>query len=77
MDKHFRYKIRKLQQKQKLHLRQMAPLLEMETAQLSKIKQGLLYLKKEQIDKLLSIYKLNNIELKTLWLAAEIIEMIQ
>jgi transcriptional regulator with XRE-family HTH domain len=38
-----------LRERQHLYLRQVAPLLEMDTAQLSKIEKGLRQLKREQI----------------------------
>jgi HTH-type transcriptional regulator, competence development regulator len=49
MDSQFGNRVRVLREKQKLYLRQVAPLLEMDTALLSKIEKGQRHLKKEQI----------------------------
>jgi transcriptional regulator with XRE-family HTH domain len=61
--------------KQNLYLRQVAPLLEMCTAQLSKIEKGLRQLKREQITILADILKVEKDELLTLWVADQIIEV--
>jgi transcriptional regulator with XRE-family HTH domain len=58
-----------------LYLRQVAPLLEMDTAQLSKIEKGLRQLKREQITILADILKVEKDELLTLWVADQIIEV--
>lgn len=55
-----------------MYLRQVAPLLEMDTAQLSKIEKGLRQLKREQIPIIAGILKANSDELMTLWLADQI-----
>jgi transcriptional regulator with XRE-family HTH domain len=49
MKSQFGEKIRTLREQQNLYLRQVAPLLEMDTAQLSKIEKGLRQIKREQI----------------------------
>ena len=49
MESQFGDKIRLLRKQEHLYLRQVAPLLEMDTAQLSKIENGQCYFKKEQI----------------------------
>jgi HTH-type transcriptional regulator, competence development regulator len=49
MKSQFGERVRTLRVKQNLYLRQVAPLLEMDTAQLSKIEKGLRRLKREQI----------------------------
>lgn len=72
MDSQFGEKIRALREKQNLYLRQVAPLLEMDTAQLSKIEKGLRQLKREQIPIIAGILKANSDELMTLWLADQI-----
>lgn len=77
MDSQFGNKIRTLREERKLYLRQVAPLLDMDTAQLSKIEKGLRQLKKEQIAKLSNIYKIDKVELETLWLADQIIEVVK
>ena len=75
MKSQFGEKIRTLREKQHLYLRQVAPLLEMDTAQLSKIEKGLRQLKREQITILADILKVEKDELLTLWVADQIIEV--
>jgi transcriptional regulator with XRE-family HTH domain len=77
MNSQFGEKIRTLREKQKLYLRQVAPLLEMDTAQLSKIEKGLRQLKREQITVLADILKANADELQTLWLADQIYAVVK
>ena len=77
MNNQFGTKIRVLREERKLILRQIAPLLGMDTAQLSKMEKGLSQSKKEQISKLSDIYKIDKIELETLWLANQIIEIVK
>ena len=77
MESQFGEKIRALRAKQNLYLRQVAPLLEMDTAQLSKIEKGLRQLKREQIPIIAEILKANSDELMTLWLADQIYEVVK
>ena len=77
MNSHFGEQIRTLREKQHLFLRQVAPLLEMDTAQLSKIEKGLRQLKREQIPILAEILKASSDELMTLWLADQIYEVVK
>ena len=77
MNSQFGEKIRTLREKQNLYLRQVAPLLEMDTAQLSKIEKGLRQLKGEQIPILAEIPKASNNELMTVWLADQIYEVVK
>jgi transcriptional regulator with XRE-family HTH domain len=77
MESQFGEKIRTLRELQNLYLRQVAPLLEMDTAQLSKIEKGLRQLKKEQIPLLAQILKADVEELQTLWLADQLYNMVQ
>ena len=65
----FGLRIRELREKQNFYLRQVAPLLEMDIAQLSKMEKGLRQLKREQIPIIAKILKANSDELLTLWLA--------
>lgn len=60
-----------------LYLRQVAPLLEMDTAQLSKIEKGLRQLKREQIPLLASILKADQNDLLTLWLADQLYDIVK
>lgn len=77
MNNQFGSKLRLLREEKKLYLRQVAPMLEMDTAQLSKIEKGLRQLKKEQIKKVADIYKANKTELEALWLADQVIEVVK
>lgn len=77
MESQFGERIRTLRENQNLYLRQVAPLLEMDTAQLSKIEKGLRQLKKEQIPLLAQILKADVEELQTLWLADQLYNMVQ
>ncbi len=77
MESQFGEKIRALREKQHLYLRQVAPLLEMDTAQLSKIEKGLRQLKREQIPIIANILKADTDELLTLWLADQIYAVVK
>lgn len=77
MESQFGAKIRSLREEQNLYLRQVAPLLEMDTAQLSKIEKGLRQMKKEQITLLADIYKADLTELETLWLSDQIVDVVK
>ena len=77
MNSQFGQRIRELREKQKLYLRQVAPLLEMDTAQLSKIEKGLRQLKREQIPIIAAILKASSDELMTLWLADQIYDVVK
>ncbi|MBL0261247.1 MAG: helix-turn-helix domain-containing protein [Saprospiraceae bacterium] len=75
MKSQFGERVRELREKQNLYLRQVAPLLEMDTAQLCKIEKGLRQLKREQIPILANILKVESDELLTLWVADQIIDV--
>lgn len=77
MESQFGEKIRALREQQHLYLRQVAPLLEMDTAQLSKIEKGLRQLKREQISAIAQILKADEDELLTLWLADQIYAVVK
>ena len=77
MKSQFGEKIRTLREKQHLYLRQVAPLLEMDTAQLSKIEKGIRQLKREQIPIIADALEANTDELMTLWLADQIYEVVK
>lgn len=77
MESQFGDKIRELRERQNLYLRQVAPLLEMDTAQLSKIEKGLRQLKREHIPLLAGILKTNADELLVLWLADQLFEVVK
>jgi len=63
---------KELRTKQNLLLRQLAPLLEMDTAQLSKIEKGLRQRKRKQTPILSENLKVDKDELQTLWLVDQI-----
>jgi transcriptional regulator with XRE-family HTH domain len=77
MESQFGEKIRALREQQHLFLRQVAPLLDMDTAQLSKIEKGLRHLKREQIPIIAQILKANQDELLTLWLSDQIYAVVK
>ena len=77
MESQFGNRIRNLREEQNLLLRQIASLLEMDTAQLSKIERGERQAKKETVLKLASILKVDEKELKTLWLADQIYDVVK
>jgi transcriptional regulator with XRE-family HTH domain len=75
MNSQFGNRIRMLRGKQNLFLRQIAPLLEMDTAQLSKIEKGIRQLKRDQIPAIAKILQTDQDELLTLWIADQIIDV--
>jgi len=77
MESQFGNRIRNLREEQNLLLRQVASLLEMDTAQLSKIERGERQAKKETVLKIASILKVEEKELKTLWLADQIYDVVK
>jgi transcriptional regulator with XRE-family HTH domain len=77
MKSQFGERIRELRERQHFYLRQVAPLLEMDTAQLSKIEKGLRQLKREQIPILADMFEANRDELMTLWLADQIYAVVK
>jgi len=58
-------------------LRQLAPMLDMDTAQLSKIERGERNAKKETVLKLAEILKVTPDDLVTLWLADQIYDVVK
>ena len=77
MESQFGERIRTLRENQNLYFRQVAPLLDMDTAQLSKIEKGLRQLKKEQIPILAKVLKADQNELETLWLADQLMRLVK
>lgn len=77
MKSQFGERIRMLRESQNFYLRHIAPFLEMDTAQLSKIEKGLRQLKKEQIPVLAKVLKANPKELETLWLADQLMQLVK
>jgi transcriptional regulator with XRE-family HTH domain len=77
MKSQFGERVRTLREKQNLYLRQVAPLLEMDTAQLSKIEKGLRQLKREQLPILAEILKVDKDELLILWLADQLYDVVK
>ncbi len=77
MESQFGEKIRALRENRNLFLRQVAPLLEMDTAQLSKIEKGARQIKREQIPILAHILEADQDELLTLWLADQIYDVVK
>lgn len=77
MSNQFGNKIRLLRGENNLLLRQVAPLLEIDSPQLSKIERGERQAKKEYIPLFAKIFKVTNDELLTLWLADQLFDVIQ
>ena len=77
MNSRFGNKIRTLREEQNLLLRQVASILEMDTAQLSKIERGERQAKKETVLKIAVILKVSEKELLTLWLADQIYDVVK
>lgn len=77
MEGQFGEKIRTLREQQHLYLRQVAPLLEMDASQLSKIEKGIRQVKRGQIPILADILKASSDELMTLWLADQIYAVVK
>jgi transcriptional regulator with XRE-family HTH domain len=77
MSSQFGNKIRTLREEQNLLLRQVASILEMDTAQLSKIERGERQAKKETVLKIAVIFKVKDDELLTLWLADQIYDVVK
>ncbi len=77
MNSQFGNRIRILREGQKLLLRQVAPLLDMDTALLSKIERGERQAKKETVLKIAKILKIESDELLTLWLADQIYDVVK
>lgn len=77
MNSQFGNKIRIIREEQKLLLRQIAPLLDMDTALLSKIERGERQAKKETVLKIAKILKVKEDELLTLWLADQIYDVVK
>lgn len=77
MNSQFGERIRALREQQNLYLRQVAPFLEMDTAQLSKIEKGLRQLKRVQLPILAEILKVDKDELLILWLADQLYDVVK
>lgn len=77
MANQFGERIRQLRVEQHLLLRQVAPLLKMDTPMLSKIERGERPVKREQIPVLSEILKADKNELMTLWLADQIYDVVK
>ena len=77
MESQFGDKIRALRETQHLYMRQIKPLLEMDTAQLSKIEKGFQQFKRNRYPYLMEIMKADNDELLTLRLADQIYAVVK
>jgi HTH-type transcriptional regulator, competence development regulator len=70
-------RIRQLREQRNLLLRQIAPLLEIDTPQLSKIERGERVAKRAQVATMCKIYKVSEDDLLSLWLADKIYNIIK
>lgn len=77
MANQFGDRIRQLREKQNLLLRQVAPMLEMDTPMLSKIERGERTAKRERVTQLSRIYKVPEEDLLSLWLADKVYEVVK
>ena len=77
MNSNFGEHIRDLRIRQNLYLRQVALLLQMDTAQLSKIEKGSRQLKREHISIIANTLNTSSNELLTLWLADQIYDILK
>jgi len=73
----FGNKVRELREEKGLLLREVAALLEVDTATVSKIELGSRSIKKEQIKPLAHVLDADVGELHTLWLASKVYEIIE
>jgi transcriptional regulator with XRE-family HTH domain len=77
MSNQFGLKIKELRKRNRLLQRQVAGHLDMDSPMLSKIERGERKAKKEQISRFASLLKVNTDELLTLWLADQLIEVLE
>ena len=77
MSNQFGNKIRQLREKNNLLLRQVAPVIDIDTPQLSKIERGERQARKEVIPTLAKLLKADENELTTLWLADQMYNVIE
>ncbi|MCE3297072.1 MAG: transcriptional regulator [Crocinitomicaceae bacterium] len=77
MNSKFGHKIRTIRGKQKLLLREIAPLLEMDIAQLSKIERGERQANKKTVLRIAQILNVKSDDLLTLWLADQICDVVK
>src|SRR5688500_3773769 len=69
--------IRELRTKQNLLLRQLASKLDVDTSIISKVERGDRQLKKDKITLLAEILKADKVELETLWLADQLMQLVK
>lgn len=77
MSNQFGSTIRQIRERNNLLLRQVAPVIDIDTPLLSKIERGERVLKKEQIPLLAKVLKTDVKELTTLWLADQMYNVIE
>ncbi len=77
MANQFGVRLKQLRLEKNLLQRQVASVLEIDTPMLSKIERGERKAKKEQVLAFAKIYKVNKVELLTLWLADQVVEVVQ
>lgn len=73
----FGNRLRELRESQKLVLRKVAAELDIDTATMSKIERGDRHAKREHLPILSKIFKVSEEELKTLWLAEKVCEIVE
>lgn len=73
----FGNRLRELRESQNLVLRKVAAELDIDTATMSKIERGDRHAKREHLPILSKIFKVSEEELKTLWLAEKVCEIVE
>jgi transcriptional regulator with XRE-family HTH domain len=77
METKFGHRIRAEREKQQLLLREVAAMLSIDTAQLSKLERGDRIAKKEFVFKIADTLKIDKKELHTLWLADQVYDVLK
>ncbi|MGE0567417.1 MAG: helix-turn-helix domain-containing protein [Bacteroidia bacterium] len=77
MENQFGERIKQLRETQNLLQRQVSSLLEIDTPMLSKIERGERKAKKEQVIQFAQIFKINEEELVTIWLADQLCAVVK
>jgi len=69
--------LRKIRESKNIYLRQIASVLEMDTAMMSKIERGERNLQRQQVMKIASFYEISEEKLLTLWVHDKVINAVE
>lgn len=69
--------LRRIRESKNIFLRQIASVLEMDTAMMSKIERGERNLQREQVIKIASFYKISEEKLLTLWVHDKVLNVVE